>query len=628
MDIATIDLETYYDREYSLSKMTTEAYVRDPRFEVIGVGIKINDYPVDWYSGSDPGRFLRQLDYSKMAILCHNTVFDGAILSWHFNIKPKLWLDTLSMARPLHNVSVGGSLKVLAAHYQLGEKGDEVVHAMGKRRADFTPDELERYASYCCNDVDLTYKLFRKMAKGFPASEIRLIDQTIRMFTEPSIVLDTRVLADHLVEVQEKKSTLMDELELPYGTTEDEAKSMLMSNDKFAAYLVANGVTPPTKTSAATGKQTYAFSKTTKAFTDLLNHDNTRVASAVAARLGVKSTLEETRTQSLISVAERGPLPIMLNFYGAHTGRFSGGDKMNLQNLPRGGALRRALTAPKGKVLIACDSAQIEARIVAWIAGQSELVQQFADKRDVYCEFASEVYGKPITKADKVERHIGKTAVLGLGYGMGAEKFRQTLEIGAGGVKVSLTTDEAMRIVRLYREKNYKITQFWQRCSHALGHIMQGTGFGLSEALPSLATSHEAIHLPNGMAIRYPLLQRVDNGYGYAGDSRVYREFVKARVTGSTPPHDRLTRIYGGKVCENATQALARIVVAEQMVAIGVRHKVILQVHDEVVIMCDESEASEARAFMEHVMSTPPAWAPDLPVACESNVGSNYGDCK
>jgi DNA polymerase len=322
MDVITIDFETYYDKEYSLSKMTTEAYVRDPRFEVIGVGIKINDYPVDWYSGSDPGRFLRSLDYSKAAILCHNTVFDGAILSWHFNIRPKLWLDTLSMARPLHNIAVGGSLKALAAHYKLGEKGDEVVHTLGKRRTDFTKDELDRYANYCCNDVDLTYKLFRRMAKGFPPSEIRLIDQTIRMFTEPSIVLDTQVLTDHLVEVQEKKSTLMDELELPYGTTEDEAKSMLMSNDKFAAYLVANGVTPPTKTSAATGKQAYAFSKTTKAFTDLLEHDNPRVASAVAARLGVKSTLEETRTKSLLGVAERGPLPILLKFYGAHTGRF------------------------------------------------------------------------------------------------------------------------------------------------------------------------------------------------------------------------------------------------------------------------------------------------------------------
>lgn len=628
MDIITIDFETYYDKDYSLSKMTTEAYVRDPRFEVIGVGIKVNDYPVDWYSGSDPGRFLRQLDYSKMAILCHNTVFDGAILSWHFGIKPKLWLDTLSMARPLHNVSVGGSLKALVAHYRLGEKGDEVIHALGKRRADFAPAELDRYASYCCNDVDLTYKLFRRMAKNFPATEIALIDQTIRMYTEPSIQIDTQVLAQHLEEVRNKKASLVEDMGLSHDTSEEEAKKLLMSNPLFATYLTSLGVEPPTKTSAATGKTTFAFSKSDKTFTDLLEHDDMRIVNAVAARLGVKSTLEETRTKALLGVAERGPLPIMLNYYGAHTGRFSGGDKMNLQNLPRGGALRRALGVPDGKVLIACDSSQIEARLVAWVAGQHDLVQQFADKRDVYCEFASEVYGRPIAKSDKLERHVGKTAVLGLGYGMGAEKFRRTLEIGAGGIKVSLSPDEAERVVRLYREKNFKIAQFWQRCGHALTHIHQGSEFNMSDALPSLVTGHEIIYLPNKMMIRYPLLHRRSDGYCYANTSKLYREAVKARITGAEPPHDKFTRIYGGKVTENIVQALARIVVADQMVAIGRRYKVTLQVHDEVVIVCDESEAPVAQAFMEQVMSTPPQWAADLPVTCEAGSGPNYGECK
>jgi DNA polymerase len=266
--------------------------------------------------------------------------------------------------------------------------------------------------------------------------------------------------------------------------------------------------------------------------------------------------------------------------------------------------------------------------MVAWVAGQHDLVQTFADKRDVYCEFATAVYGRPITKADKLERHVGKTAVLGLGYGMGAEKFRSTLEIGAGGIKVNLSRDEAERIVRLYREQNFRITQFWQRCGHALGHIFRGNEFALSESLPPLVTGHEVIYLPNKMSIRYPLLHHDTNGYYYANTSRLYRDAIKARITGQHIAYDKFTRIYGGKVCENITQALARIVVADQMVAIGARYKVILQVHDEVVIMCDESEADEARTFMEQVMSTPPAWAPDLPVACESGVGPNYGDCK
>jgi len=620
MDIVTIDMETYYDKEYSLSKMTTEAYVRDDRFEVIGVGIKVNDQPTDWYSGSDPGRFLKSLDYRDKAILCHNTVFDGAILSWKFGIRPRLWLDTLSMARPLHNVAVGGSLEKLATFYGLGVKGTEVVNAMGLRRAHFPPAQLARYGEYCCNDVELTYKLFKRMRKHIPVSELMLIDQTIRMYTEPTIEIDRDMLAEHLMVIQVRKKLLL-------STVGDDRRE-LMSNLKFAAMLEGLGVSPPMKTSKTTGKQTYAFSKTDQDFLRLLDHPDGRVATAVAARLGVKSTLEETRTQSLMGVAQRGPLPIMLNYYGAHTGRFSGGDKLNLQNLPRGGTLRKALRAPEGKVLVASDSSQIEARVIAWLAQQNDLLEQFRDKRDVYSEFATDVYGRRITKQDAPQRHVGKTAILGLGYGMGAVKFRDTLALGAGGLKVELTEDEAKRIVALYREKNHKITRFWTRCNGALQYILNGDTFALSDALPSLVTTPEGLALPNGLSIRYPLLTRGEDGFAYCNDQRTYREAVRCRVTGEPLPYDKFTRIYAGKVAENITQALARIVVSEQMTKIGLRYKVALQVHDEVVIVCDESEAETAKAYMIEVMSTPPIWAPDLPVACEAHVGKTYGDVK
>ncbi len=311
MDIVTIDFETYYDKDYSLSKMTTEQYVRSNLFEVIGVGIKVNNYPTDWYSGSDPAKFLKSLDYSDKAILCHNTAFDGAILSWHFGIKPKLWLDTLSMARPLHQMTVGGSLKALATYYGLGQKGEEVLNALGKRKSAFTPDEMARYGEYCKNDVELTYQLFKKLSKGFPTSELMVIDQTIRMYTEPTIELDRQLLEQHLEEVKARKRTLITDMGLT-GISDEAITKTLMSNQIFAKYLVNLGVEPPTKVSARTGKETFAFGKTDKAFTDLLEHPNEKVQVAVAARLGVKSTLEETRTENLIGVSERGRLPIML----------------------------------------------------------------------------------------------------------------------------------------------------------------------------------------------------------------------------------------------------------------------------------------------------------------------------
>jgi DNA polymerase len=625
MDIVTIDFETYYDKDYSLSKMTTEQYVRSPLFEVIGVGIKVNDYPTDWYSGDNPGKFLNSLDYSKRAILCHNTAFDGAILSWHFGIKPRLWLDTLSMARPLHNIMVGGSLAKLVAYYGLGKKGDEVVAALGKRKADFTEADLAQYGKYCINDVELTKQLFDKMKVGFPSGELLVIDQTLRMYTEPTIELDVPLLEKHLEEVRTRKRTLMSDLGHGMGG-EAAVQEMLMSNAKFAEYLKRLGVEPPTKTSLKTGKEAWAFSKTDKGFTDLLEHPDERVQAAASARLGVKSTLEETRTENLIGVAGRGRLPIMLNYYGAHTGRFSGGDKLNLQNLPSRGntTIRKALKAPEGQVLISCDSSQIEARTVAWVAGQEDLLVAFRDKRDVYSEFASEVYGRTITKADKIERFVGKTCVLGLGYGMGAEKFRRTLEIGQGGINVVIDINEAARIVKLYRQKNWKIVQFWQKCGNALKDMLYGGG---NELHPQVRYDKGGIILPNGFRVQYPALRETANGFMYISDARTYQKALKERVLTGAPPDDiAWTRLYGGKVTENIVQALAAIVIREQMAAAGMHFKVAFQVHDEIIVAVHEDNALADQAKLEALMSAAPKWAPDLPVACESGMAANYGD--
>ena len=604
--------------------MTTEAYVRDPQFEVIGVCVKVNDYPTDWYSGDNVGKFLNSLDYSDKAILAHNTAFDGAILSWHYGIKPKFWFDTMSMARPLHNATVGGSLKALASHYKLGQKGDEVFNNMGRHRKDFTPEELDRYAAYCVNDVDLTYELFQILKYKVPVSELMVIDQTLRMYTEPVIQLDTDVLAQHLEKVKADKRKLIEDLSLK-GLSEEKVKKALMSNQIFAKLLDTVGIEPPMKTSLRTGKQTYAFAKTDKEFTGLLEHPDPRVQNLVAARLGTKSTIEETRTENLMKVAERGALPIMLNYYGAHTGRFSGGDKLNLQNLPRNGAIRSALTAPIGEVLIACDSSQIEARMVAYIAGQDDLVQAFREGRDVYSEFASEIYGKKVTKADKVERFVGKTCILGLGYGMGHVKFRNTLALGQGGISVDIDENEAQRIVRLYRQKNHKIVSLWNKCGHALTTMVAGGSGNITELLPF---DSNGIILPNGLRIQYNALRQTPDGFEYIADARTYRKLTKARVSSGEQIAIDWTRIYGGKVTENVVQALARIVVAEQMASIGQSYHVAFQVHDEIIISCLEEDKAHARQLVEDRMSRPPRWARDLPVACESGVGYNYGDAK
>lgn len=612
MDIVTADFETFYDTDYSLSKMTTESYIRDPRFEVIGVAIKVNGLETDWYSGDNFGRFLGSIRWDNKAALAHNAAFDGAILGWHFGIHPKMWLDTMSMARPKHANGCGVSLKALAKHYGLQAKGDEVIRALGKRRKDFSNSELAAYGDYCVGDADITYELFKCLVQGFPAEELQTISTTIKMFTEPTLVLDKPRLEAHLLAERERKARLMEKL------GGDRFRPILNSNPKLAVLLEQLGVDVPLKTSKSTGNPTYAFAKNDRDFLALLEHEDFRVRTVVEARLGTKSSIEETRTESFLGISDRGTLPIMLNYWGAHTGRFSGGDKINLQNIPRGGELRKSIKAPPGKKLITCDLSQIEARILAVIAGQADLVHTFAIGGDPYCEFASKVYGRSITKADKVERFVGKTATLGLGYALGWEKFRATLAIGQGGIKVNLTADQARNIVETYRQTNAHIKAFWKRCDLMIGDMYRG---GSGDLIPGVVSYDQyGLTLPNGMRINYQKLDAVHGKYKYVGDMRQYNR----------NPENGWKHIYGGSVTENVTQALARIVIVEMMNKIAKRYRVVLQVHDEIVILVDddEEEVSRARAFVEKIMRTPPVWLPSLPVNCESGEGYSYGESK
>lgn len=624
--LVTLDFETYYSKDYGLKKYTTEAYIRDPQFEVIGVAVKVDDYPTDWFSGSreEIKEWLSVIPWEEANLVCHNTAFDGAILAWHFGIVPRYYMDTLSMSRPLHGLNVGGSLAALAKHYGIGTKGTEVLNALGLRREDFEAHQLSQYGEYCKNDTELTYTLFNLLKPEIPNKEMYMIDLMLRMFIDPVLELDVGKLETHLINVQRKKEILMDRICNTIG------RDALMSNPQFAEVLKKMGVEPPTKISLRTGKEAYAFGKTDPEFKKLLDHEDERVQAVVSARLGVKSTLEETRTQSFIGIAERGALPILLNYYGAHTGRASGGDKINLQNLPRGGELRKSMRAPKKHKLVASDSAQIEARVVAWFAGEEALVEAFRNKVDIYSEFASDVYQRPINRKrmeivngketfpDFVEGFVGKTCILGLGYGMGKDKFKATLKVGQAGVSVDMPLSDAERVVNLYRQKYPYIVALWKQGQEALDAMIKGFEYDLGVGV-KLKCKDNKIYLPNGMYVNYPNLRKSGNEYLY--DARY-----------------GANKIYGGKVIENVVQALARIIVFDQMAKIDQqfrkkdsktnRFKVVLTVHDEVVACVPEVALGKCVEFMEKAMSVPPSWCPDLPIACEAAYGDSYGDCK
>jgi hypothetical protein len=603
--ILTIDFETYYSQTYSLSKMTTEEYVRGDEFEVIGVAVQEDDGEPVWCTGDALAihKFLKGFDFENNLALAHNAMFDAAILTWQYGIKPKGWLDTLSMARAVHGTEVGGSLKVLVEHYELGAKGTEVSDAKGLRRADFGADQLAQYGKYCENDVALTYGLFAVMSVGFPMFELKLIDITIRMFSEPTLYLDTSILDAHLIDVREKKK-------LALGLFD---KDTLMSNPQFAELLESLGAEPPTKISLRTGKDTFAFAKTDEGMKALLEHENPMVQAAVAARLGTKSTIEETRTERFLGIASRGSMPVPLRYYAAHTGRWGGDDKLNLQNLPRNSPLKYAIIAPDGYVVIDSDSSQIEARTLAWLAGQDDLVEAFDRGEDVYKIMATAIYGKRLEDITKDERFVGKTTILGAGYGMGADKFMAQLKTFG----VTITKDESSHIISTYRTTYPKIPKLWRAAGRALEAVRDNltTEFGRGDVLK--VEGAKGIKMPNGLHIKYPNLRSQNNDEGRA---ELMYDTKKGRAV--IP-----TRIYGGKAVENVCQGLARIVIGEQMLLVEKKHKVVMTVHDAIACVVPEKDAVTAMAYVETCMKVRPKWALELPLNCEAGYGKSYGDC-
>jgi DNA polymerase I-like protein with 3'-5' exonuclease and polymerase domains len=608
MNIITIDFETFYSQAFSLTKMTTEEYVRSFEFEVIGVAVQVNDGEPKWFSGDaqDTYQFLKRYDWANSLALAHNAPFDGAILTWKFGIKPKGWLDTLSMGRALHSMEVGGSLKAMSEHYNLGEKGTEVVNALGLRRQDFPADQLQRYGEYCKNDVTLTWKLFNAMSKDFPPEELRLIDLTVQMFTNPVLQLDEELLRSHLMWERQRKEALLESFD----------KDTLMSNPKFADLLRSYGVEPPMKISPITGKEAYAFSKTDEAFKELLEHKSTAVQVLVAARLGTKSTIEESRTERFIGIAERGPLPVPLRYYAAHTGRWGGDDKLNLQNLPRNSPLKKAILPPRGYVFLDSDSSQIEARTLAWLAGQNDLVEAFDRGEDVYKIMASAIYGKAITEVSKDERFVGKTTILGAGYGMGASKFQKQLK----NFGVNLELDETKRIIDTYRQTYPAIPQLWQDAHAVLDAILGDQYAELGRDRLLKVEGRKGIRLPNGLYIKYPNLRWTET----ESNGKLKTEFVYDAKRGKqTVPN----RIYGGKVVENMCQALARIVIGMQMLMVAKKYRVVMTVHDAIGCIVPEAEADRAKEYVEMCMRIRPDWAPELPLNCEAGYGATYGYC-
>lgn len=608
MNLITIDFETYYAKDYGLKKYTTEEYIRDEQFEVIGVAVKENTGDTKWFTGSfeDTKAFLNTYDWANSFALGHNMRFDAAILSWVFDIHPLGLFDTMSMGQVLHGLTQSVSLANLSELYGIGQKGTEVLDALGKHLTDFHPNDLAQYGEYCKNDVELTYKLFNLMLPRIPRTELKLIDLTMRMFTEPKLVLNKGLLLRHLHEVRTKKENLLAEA----GVEKDD----LMSNPKFAELLKQFGVEPPMKVSHTTGKETYAFAKTDEEFKALLEHEDPRVQILTAARLGNKSTIEETRTEQFINIANRGLLPVPLKYAGATVShRWSGVDGVNLQNLPRTSELRRAITAPKGYKLVAADLSNIELRLAYWFAKSTSKIEQIRNGVDLYKQSAAEITNTPYDMVDKDLRFIFKVVNLSGIYGVGAAKMHSILK--QGGVDKEL--EEVKRIVYAYRDSNPELVRAWGDAGDMLEAVRAKKNFTMGNG-NIISSVEDGMLKPNGMVLGLPNLRKLRTEDGK--ESWVYDKLMGRTII---PEY-----IHPSKTFQRCIQSLARDIIADQLIAVSKKYPVVMTVHDELVMLCRENEVTECTKFVEQCMTTAPAWCADLPLGCEVGVGDNYGEAK
>ena len=651
--IVTIDMETRWDsKEYTLSKMTTEEYIRDKRFKAFGACLHEHGSgtAIQWYRGDELPRILGTYDWRDTAILAHNAQFDVSILGWRYGVHPAFIFDTLSMARALRGVEVGNSLAKLASDFGLPEKGRAVHNTNG--REEIAPEIEKELAEYCKHDVYLCEEIFDRLVEGYPKSELRLIDMTLKMYTQACLRLDQKMLISALSEEGARREGLLQRV----GVEEAE----LASNPMFADVLRRMGVMPPTKISKTTGKETLALAKNDAMFQALLNGDNEDVALLCEARLKVKSTTERTRAQRFLDISQRGYLPVPLSYYGAKSGRWTAakGSAINMQNLKRGSFLRKAIMAPEGHQLVVGDLSQIEPRVLAWLADYEELLDIFRSGQDAYAQFGSQMFGIPgMTKASHPDlRQSAKSALLGCGFGLGWASFAAQLLVGFLGappvrydkafakklgvnrdyierflgdernlIKLSevphtCTQEEllthcvaAKRIIDIYRATALPVVSFWGMCSELL---VRSLVEGEEVVYKCVTFRKEEIVLPNGMSIKYPKLRQVKDketkevSWVYGNDG------------------EKPTKLYAGKITNNIVQGTARVVMTDGMLRTAKKYFVAGTVHDEQIVVVPDAEVEGAKVWVREQMIATPRYMPGIPLDAEVGAHLRYGLAK
>lgn len=631
-DIVWIDFESFYSNEYSLrkKKYNLSSYVRDPQFKAHCIAIRDGYKGASvWYEARDIKKALKKHAIASRPVCAHNTAFDGLVLSEVYGVVCPYYYDTLSMARGLHGTLTRNDLDTVGLLYGKGGKKPNVLRkAKGVRN--LPTDLLDLLGDYCANDNDVCAEIAYEQLQVYPDKELDLIDWTIRCFVDPVLYVDQAYA----------KAELDEQIALKEGKVQAAAiaPALLQSADLFAEALRSLGVEPPLKISKTTGELTYAFSKTDWQFTDMLKwEERPDVVRLVEARLAIKSSIGETRAQRFIDIGKR-TLPVGNNYCGAHTTRWSGGNKMNLQNLPRPeyddqgnkiegtGRLRESIIAPPGHVILVSDSGQIEARLNGWFSDQTDLLDAFrlydTTKNKAYDPYriqASINTGKPVEDISKGERFVGKVCTLALGYQMGAPRLQATLALGMMGPPVDITDEQAQTYVSAYRNKNDKIVLNWKRCESILIDMLMGR----PGRWKCIEWEGNSIWLPTGLGLHYYHLQ----GIPHPTEDR-YQEYIYLE-------RNKAIKTYGGKLTENIIQALGRCVISDQLLSINQQLpqfktrssevcRVVSMTHDEIIAVVPFKAAEKAQELLLTEMRRTPLWADGLPLFSEGGFDIRY----
>jgi DNA polymerase I-like protein with 3'-5' exonuclease and polymerase domains len=591
------------------NKLSYTDYVRHPEFEVLGISVRWEDEDeATFIRGPDVAAWLAQVDWENTIFIAHNAVFDGLVLYETYGHVPAQYFCTMACAEAVYQGAVPVGLDSLGELFDVGRKSPDLDDFRGKRCADLNEEDWLKLGGYANNDTEILYGLYHKLETALPPKEIELMNLTIKLFCDPALEVDVEMAQEALDDAESQRSALVAKT----GLTQAE----LSGNISFEKALRAKLGYIPLKTNPK-GEVKPAFAKTDLDFVMLKSHENEDVQNLVKARMEVKSSLNITRAERLITLGTTGSKKcnVCLHYGRAHTMRWTGGNKMNFQNMTRGSKLRLSVKAPEGYVLPVVDSSQIEARVLAVMASQEDLVEVFRQGGDPYSLMASKVYGYEVNKNEHpVERFMGKTMVLGLGYGMGWKKFYNEIRTGARGMALNIEPAFAQRAVEIYRTTNDKIMAFHKTAESWLWYLLDERN-PRKEVLDGLITLDPAtkrVIFPNGCYLRYPELSHDDGNLMYKAWNAKIKKY-------------EWKKIYGGMFVENLVQAIARHIVADQILEIAKKYRCVLFVHDECVYMVPVEIADEALEFGLNEFRKKPDWFPfDIPLDSEGGYDTCY----